>query len=65
VEYLGIFLILVAAGLGLVGPHLGKPARQLRNMANVRGILFVPSGPAAFLVAAAGFFIFVSSISSR
>jgi hypothetical protein len=64
VEYFGIFLILVAAGLGLIGPHMGKPARQPQNTANVRGILFVPSGPAAFLIAVAGFFIFVTSISS-
>lgn len=64
-EYFGIFLILVAAGLGLVGPHVDKPARQPRNMANMRRILFVPAGAAAFLIAAAGFFIFVTSISSR
>lgn len=64
-EYFGIFLILVAAGVGLVGPHVGKPARSLRNMANMWGILFIPSGAAAFLIAAAGFFIFVTSISSR
>ena len=64
-EYFGIFLILVAAGLGLVGPYVGKTARQPRNMANMWGIPFVPSGAAAFLIAAAGFFIFVTSISSR
>lgn len=63
-EYFGIFLILVAAALGLVGPHLSKPDRQPRNLANMRNILFVPSGPAAFLIAAAGFFIFVMNISS-
>jgi hypothetical protein len=34
-------------------------------MANMRRILFVPAGAAAFLIAAAGFFIFVTSISSR
>lgn len=64
-EYFGIFLILVAAGLGLIGPHLSKPARQPQNLANMRGILFVPSGPAAFLIAVSGFFIFVMNIGSR
>ena len=63
-EYFGIFLILVAAGLGLVGPHVGKSARQSQNMPNMRPVLVVPSGAAAFLIAASGFFIFVTSISA-
>jgi hypothetical protein len=63
VEYFGIFLILVAAALGLIGPYMGKPSRKQQNIAHMRGILFVPSGPAAFLMAAAGFFIFVTNIS--
>jgi hypothetical protein len=65
VGYLGIFLILVAAGLRFVSHHLVKNARQPRTTATMRGIPGVPPSAAAFLVAAAGIFIFVTSISSR
>ena len=64
-EYFGIFLILVAAGLRLLGHHLAKPGPQPRNTATMRGIPSVPPGAAAFLVAAAGIFIFVTGIISR
>ncbi|WP_423183557.1 hypothetical protein [Arthrobacter sp. NyZ413] len=64
-EYLGLFLILVAAGLRLMGRHFAAADRQPRSTATFRGLLAVPPGAAAFLVAAAGVFIFATSISTR
>lgn len=64
-EYFGIFLILVAAGLRLVSPHLSGAARQPRRTPTFRGVHAVPPGAAAFLVALAGIFIVVVGISSR
>ncbi|AFR28728.1 MULTISPECIES: hypothetical protein [Micrococcaceae] len=64
-EYVGIFLILIAAGLRVIGDHMANSAQQPRTTASMRGIPSVPPRAAAFLVAAAGIFIFVTSISSR
>ncbi|MEJ1115509.1 hypothetical protein WBN73_13875 [Paenarthrobacter sp. CCNWLY172] len=64
-EYVGIFLILVAAGLRLVGQHLSKPGSRPRTTATILGVHAVPPGVAAFLMAAAGVFIVVTSIGSR
>ena len=64
-EYFGIFLILVAAALGLAGQHFRGPSRAPRNTATMRAIHFDPPGAAGVLVAAAGVFIFATSISSR
>lgn len=64
-EYVGILLILVAAGLRLVGQHLAKPGPRPRTTATMRAVHSVPPGAAALLMAAAGVFIFVTSISSR
>jgi len=65
VENFGIFLILVAAALGLVGQHFRGPSRAPRSTATMRAIHVVPPGAAAVLVAAAGVFMFATSISSR
>lgn len=64
-EYFGIFLILVAAGLRLLGGHVAGPDRQPQTTATFRGVHAVPPGAAAFLVAAAGVFIFATSIGLR
>lgn len=66
-EYFGgVFLVLVAAGLRLVGDHLAKPGPQPpRATATMRGVHSVPPRAAALLIAASGIFIFVVSISSR
>ncbi|MBU8867751.1 hypothetical protein [Paenarthrobacter aromaticivorans] len=61
--YLGIFLILVAAGLRLAGWHISGPSRQVRATASFRGVHAVPLGAAVFLVAASGVFIFAVGIS--
>jgi hypothetical protein len=63
VAYLGIFLILVAAGLRFAGWHFAGPSREARPTASFRGVHAVPLGAAAFLVAASGVFIFVMGIS--
>lgn len=64
-EYLGLFLILVAAGLRLMGRHFARADHQPRSTATFRGLHAVPPRAAAFLVAAAGVFIFTASISAR
>ncbi len=64
-DYFGIFLILVAAGLRLVGHHLIKQNRPRPTTATMWGIHSVPPGAAALLVASVGIFIFATSISSR
>ncbi len=61
--YLGIFLILVAAGLRLAGGHLAGPSREPWVTSSFRGVHAVPLGAAAFLVAASGVFIFAVGIS--
>ena len=63
--YLGIFLILVAAGLRLAGRHFAGPSREARATASFRGVHAVPVEAAAFLVAASGVFIFVVGISTE
>ncbi|BCW52376.1 hypothetical protein [Arthrobacter sp. StoSoilB13] len=60
--YVGIFLILVAAGLRLAGRHLGA-SQKAHSMASFRGVHAVPLGAAAFLVAASGIFIFAVGIN--
>lgn len=62
-EYVGIFLILVAAGLRLVHQHMAKPGPRPRTTATMMGVHSVPPGAAALLMAAAGVFIVVTSIS--
>ncbi|MGO4584012.1 hypothetical protein AB4Z38_09010 [Arthrobacter sp. 2RAF6] len=65
-EYVGLFLILVAAGLRLLGRHFfARAGRQPRSPGTFYGIYAVSPGAAAFLVAAAGVFIFFTSIGTR
>jgi hypothetical protein len=64
-EYLGVFLILVAAALSLFGHHSGRPTRAMQSTATMRAFYVIPPGAAAVMVAAAGLFIFVTSIDSR
>ncbi|MBT8163306.1 MULTISPECIES: hypothetical protein [Arthrobacter] len=64
-EYLGLFLILVAAGLRLMGRYFAGADHQPRSTATFRGLHAVPPGAAALLAAAAGVFIFTTSISTR
>lgn len=64
-EYFGVFLILVAAGLHLVGRHSDGPTREARSAPTMRAVYVVPPGAAAVMVAAAGLFIFVTSINTR
>ncbi|MFK0003111.1 hypothetical protein ACIQTZ_14155 [Paenarthrobacter sp. NPDC090520] len=61
--YLGIFLILAAAGLRLAGGHFAGSSREARSTASFRGVHAVPLGAAAFLVAASGVFIAAAGIS--
>ena len=61
--YVGIFLILVAAGLRLAGGHFAGSSRETRATASFRGVHAVPLGAAAFLVAASGIFIVAAGIS--
>jgi hypothetical protein len=62
-EYVGIFLVLVAAGLSLISGHVSRPDRPPTETTTFRVIPAIPPGPAAILVGAAGVFIFVTSIS--
>lgn len=64
-EYFGIFLILLAAGLSLLGRRSTRAARQPRPTATWRVIPAVPPDVAAFLVALAGIFIFATSTNMR
>ncbi|MFJ4210186.1 hypothetical protein ACIPY2_17165 [Paenarthrobacter sp. NPDC089675] len=61
--YVGIFLILAAAGLRVAGRHYAGPSRETRATASFRGVHAVPLGAAAFLVAASGIFIVATGIS--
>lgn len=61
--YVGIFFILVAAGLRLAGGHFAGSSREARATASFRGVHAVPLGAAAFLVAASGVFIVAAGIS--
>ena len=60
-EYFGVFLILVAAALQMVGRG---PARE-RPVPTMRAVYVIPPGAAAGLAAAAGVFIFLTNVDSR
>jgi hypothetical protein len=64
-EYFGVFLILVAAALDLFRRHSGRPPRETPNTPTMRAVYVIPPGAAAVMVAAAGVFIFATSINSR
>jgi hypothetical protein len=64
-EYFGIFLILVAAALDLFRRHSSRSTRTPRSTATMRVVYVIPPGAAAVMVAAAGVFIFATSITSR
>lgn len=61
-EYFGIFLILVAAALHMVGRHSRGPNREPRTTATMRAVYVIPPGAAAVMVAAAGLFIFATTL---
>ncbi|WP_347109647.1 hypothetical protein AAHB33_03220 [Paenarthrobacter sp. S56] len=61
-EYVGIFLILVAAGLRVVSRHLTGTARR-EPATSFRAVHAVPPNATALLLAAAGFFIFLTSLN--
>ena len=66
-EYFGVILILLAAGLHLVSLHSDafRSNQAPRKTATMRAMHTVPPGAAAIMMAVAGLFIFVTSINSR